>query len=339
MKLYNSQICGASLAALALAGCSLGDEGPPPVLPSASGAAVYGSGVSDSPVIVGEPYEIGGVTYTPSNPARYDEVGLASYYGDELTGRPTANGEPFNPSGISAAHRILPLPSYVEVTSLQTGRTILVRVNDRGPFSSERLIDLSIGAARQLGIADQGTAAVRVRRVEPIEADKARLRAGQFAEERLPASPQLLTALRASFERGGGAIPEAVPSPDAPQQSVAQLPVPLPSTVAGQPAGVGWPDPSTSPPPDAPVAMTPPQRDALTTASGSYYVQLGAFSNSANARRMAARAGSLGNVAITPAGNIQRVRLGPFPSVSAAEQALGRARSAGFGQARVFRDR
>src|SRR3546814_10196370 len=79
----------------------------------------------------------------------------------------TANGEKFRPDGITAAHKTLPLPSYVEVTSLQTGRTILVRVNDRGPFARGRIIDLSKGAAEQLGIRAAGTAPVRVRVVDP----------------------------------------------------------------------------------------------------------------------------------------------------------------------------
>src|SRR3546814_14815878 len=93
----------------------------------------------------------------------------------------TANGEKFRPDGITAAHKTLPLPSYVEVTSLQTGRTILVRVNDRGPFARGRIIDLSKGAAEQLGIRAAGTAPVRVRVVDPHERDQKRLRDGKHA--------------------------------------------------------------------------------------------------------------------------------------------------------------
>lgn len=326
MKFRNKQIWIPVSAATLLAGCSLGDEGLgelPPAADSGPSRPAYGTPVSDTPVIVGDPYEINGVTYTPANVGRYDEVGLASYYGNELAGRPTANGEPFNPSGISAAHRTLPLPSYVEVTSLQTGRTILVRINDRGPFDPDRIIDLSIGAAQQLGIAQQGTGAVRVRRVEPIEADKARLRAGQSAQERLTASPQLLEALRGQFERGGGVIPDAaLPSTDAPEAPSA----------SGNETGVTWRDPGAASPPPA-IPTSPP-----ATARGSYFVQLGAFSNAPNAQRLASRANRLGNITISQAGNIRRVRLGPFPSEAAANEALSRARQAGFGDARVFRD-
>ncbi len=99
--------------------------------------------------------------------------------------------------GISAAHTVLPLPSYVEVTVLDTGRTILLRINDRGPFTPSRLIDLSRGAARLLGIERLGRAAVRVRRVEPDAKDRARLRAGKPASTRPDASPDELAALRA----------------------------------------------------------------------------------------------------------------------------------------------
>ena len=308
-------IAGLTLAILA--GCSSGG-GLPPVTAGGQGPG-YGEAVSDVPVRIGEPYTINGRTYTPSDPSHYDEVGLASYYGNELAGRPTANGESFRPEGISAAHRTLPLPSYVEVTALETGRTILVRINDRGPFAGDRIIDLSLGAARQLGIVEQGTAAVRVRRVQPIDSDRAQLRAGQLAQPRLETSPQLLSALRTQFERGGGIIPPATPSPDAPAPT-------------GR-AGVDW---QVENEPQA--AMPPPAPRSAPAASGSYYVQLGAFSNASNAQRMADRAQNLGAVRIVSAGNIRRVRLGPYPSQAAANQAQSRARGAGFGDARVLRD-
>lgn len=91
----------------------------------------YGA-VSDTPVVLGQPYQVDGKTYTPGDDPTYDDAGYASWYGAELAGRKTANGEMFNPNGVSAAHRTLPLPSYVEVTNLDNGKTILVRVNDRG---------------------------------------------------------------------------------------------------------------------------------------------------------------------------------------------------------------
>lgn len=137
--------------------------------------------VSDVPVKIGAPYSVGGRQYVPADDRRYDRTGNASWYGGQHRGRPTANGERFDPNGISAAHTTLPLPSYAEVTALDTGRTIIVRINDRGPFVAGRIIDLSQGAARLLGVERDGVARVRVRRVEPNERDRAALRAGRPA--------------------------------------------------------------------------------------------------------------------------------------------------------------
>ena len=106
-----------------------------------------------------------------------------------------ANGEAFIPSAFTAAHKTLPLPSYVEVTALDTGRTILVRINDRGPFANDRLIDLSAGAARQLGITGQGVTGVRVRKVNPPEQERAALRSGRSVAERIATPESLLRVL------------------------------------------------------------------------------------------------------------------------------------------------
>ncbi|WP_293875978.1 MULTISPECIES: septal ring lytic transglycosylase RlpA family protein [unclassified Sphingomonas] len=151
--------------------------------------------VSDFPVTIGRPYTVRGVTYTPAAAPAYDALGLAGWYGNESGGR-TANGEKFRVKAITGAHTTLPLPSYVEVTSLATGRTILVRVNDRGPFARGRIVDLSRGAAELLGIRAAGTAAVRVRRVDPPERDRARLRDGKAAAARPDATAADLAALR-----------------------------------------------------------------------------------------------------------------------------------------------
>src|SRR3546814_20674303 len=118
--------------------------------------------VRDYPVQIGRPYQIGGVTYTPADAPDYDEVGYAIWYGGAHKGKPTANGEHFRPEGISAAHKTLPLPSYVEVTSLETGRTILVRINDRCSFVRGRVIDLSIAAWEPLGVNRKDFSALRV---------------------------------------------------------------------------------------------------------------------------------------------------------------------------------
>jgi len=154
--------------------------------------------VSDTPVRIGKPYKIRGVTYVPAANPTYDELGYASWYGSE-SGNMTANGERFRPGAITAAHRTLPLPTYVEVTALDTGRTVLVRINDRGPFASGRIIDLSQGAATLLGIRRQGVAAVRVHRVDPPEKDRKRLRKGKPAVQRPTVSQATLTSWRAQL--------------------------------------------------------------------------------------------------------------------------------------------
>jgi rare lipoprotein A len=114
----------------------------------------------------------------------YEDTGLASWYGEELSGNRTASGEMFDASAITAAHRTLPLGSFVEVTSLDTGRSVLVRITDRGPGRRDRIIDLSRGAARLLGTDRRPVARVRVRAVTPSAQDAATLRAGRSVAAR-----------------------------------------------------------------------------------------------------------------------------------------------------------
>jgi len=111
---------------------------------------------------VGAPYMVGGRVYVPEADPHYRAEGLASWYGEDFHGRLTANGEVFDLTGISAAHPTLPLPSYARVTNLSNRRSLVVRVNDRGPYHSERIIDLSARASQLLGFYGQGTAFVRV---------------------------------------------------------------------------------------------------------------------------------------------------------------------------------
>lgn len=166
-------------AEVALIGALLAGCAAVPSTREASRTPVYRAPVSDKAVKTGASYSVGGARYTPRDDRSFEQMGLASWYGDELRGRPTANGERFDPDGYTAAHRTLPMPSYVEVTSLETGRAILVRINDRGPFHGNRIIDLSLGAARQLGITARGSHSVRVRRVEPSDSQKLALRSGR----------------------------------------------------------------------------------------------------------------------------------------------------------------
>jgi rare lipoprotein A len=111
---------------------------------------------------VGKPYTVAGRTYTPEDNARYSVVGLASWYGDDFHGRYTANGEIFDMNSISAASPTLPLPSYARVTNLSNHRSIVVRVNDRGPYVGDRLIDVSVKTAKLLGFYGKGVTRVKV---------------------------------------------------------------------------------------------------------------------------------------------------------------------------------
>jgi len=115
-------------------------------------------------------YELRGRSYRVlDSSVGYDERGIASWYGADFHGRPTSSGEPYDMYQVTAAHRTLPLPSYVEVTNLANGRSVIVRVNDRGPFHDpdSRIIDVSYAAATKLGMVGSGTANVRVRAIEP----------------------------------------------------------------------------------------------------------------------------------------------------------------------------
>ncbi|MBJ7502128.1 MAG: septal ring lytic transglycosylase RlpA family protein [Sphingopyxis sp.] len=180
------KLAGGALAILALSACAGGKYRP----------------VTDTPVRIGPAYTIRGTTYVPAAAPAYDALGYASWYGSE-SGNRTANGEQFRPGWITAAHTTLPLPTYVEVTALDSGRRIIVRVNDRGPFARGRIIDLSRGAAEQLGMKAQGHAPVRVRRVEPSEKDRERLRKGKPAASLSRVPDSELLYLRAQLAAGG----------------------------------------------------------------------------------------------------------------------------------------
>ncbi|WP_235537631.1 septal ring lytic transglycosylase RlpA family protein [Sphingopyxis sp. Root214] len=318
---------------LLLSGCGSMDgkrEGGATASPPPSAAA----GVADVPVKVGDPYTIAGATYTPADIPDYDDVGYASWYGEELAGRPTANGEIFDPAGISAAHKTLPLPSYVEVTALDTGRTILVRVNDRGPMVGDRLIDLSRGAAEQLGLTD-GVAAVRVRRTNPPAAERAQLRSGKPVPERIATPESLLAILRSKAK----ALPVPKTAVAAVTPVTAQPAAPIASGKA-KPGddrfvveGPGTTKPASKPAPVAKPA-TATTKPAAPVA-GKYAIQVGAFSSETRANAAAKAVG--GHVA--KAGTLWRVRVGPFASDAEARGALGKVKAKGFRDAVVQRDR
>lgn len=120
---------------------------------------------------IGKRYQVAGIWYTPKHDADYEETGVASWYGDKFHAQKTANGEIYDMNALTAAHRTLPLPSLVRVTYLANGRSVVVRVNDRGPFKKGRIIDVSARVARELGFADKGTAKVRVKYLGPAPLD------------------------------------------------------------------------------------------------------------------------------------------------------------------------
>lgn len=149
---------------------------------------------------VGSPYTVAGRTYVPENNPHYRADGVASWYGSDFHGRSTANGEIFDAEAITAAHPTLPLPSYVRVTNLSNGRSLIVRVNDRGPYTGDRIIDVSKHAANLLGFTVSGTAWVRVEYVgaAPIQgSDDRMLEATLRQDEPAPApGTTKLAALR-----------------------------------------------------------------------------------------------------------------------------------------------
>jgi rare lipoprotein A len=163
---------------------------------------------------VGQPYTINGQTYYPSENPAYRAEGIASWYGPDFHGRLTANGEIFDMHGISAAHPTMPLPSYARVTNLDNGRSIIVRVNDRGPYARNRIIDVSIGAANALGFYGDGLAHVRVEYAgrAPIEGSDDRVLLATLREGRPAQLPsQLMVASAQPFVPGladeGGETP------------------------------------------------------------------------------------------------------------------------------------
>ena len=174
-------IC-ALVCAGALAACSLP---PAPLYQPTAEEILAASGGHRK---IGKPYQIAGTWHTPRADPAYDRTGVASWYAEEFHGRPTANGERYDMRLFTAAHPTLPLPSWVEVTNLQNGRKLSVRVNDRGPFAKDREIDLSLASAKYLGLFQSGSSTVRVRYLgrAPLYSASGRLvEAGDYAPVRI----------------------------------------------------------------------------------------------------------------------------------------------------------
>ena len=200
-------------AALALAACGGGERKQAHVAPPPLQEGTYK---------VGEPYDIDGITYRPAVDEEYDEIGIASWYGPKFHGKRTANGEFFDMNTVSAAHQTLPMPSMVRVTNLENGRSLAVRVNDRGPFVRGRILDLSRRGAQLLGFRYKGTATVRVRLMPE--------------ESRQAAAVAKVTPRPAAMARpGDGVVFEPLPNNTGPVET-ASLPAPngSPDAAIGQ---------------------------------------------------------------------------------------------------------
>jgi rare lipoprotein A len=160
-------LCLAGALVLSLGACGSSGGAPPPAV---------GPGPHFK---IGQPYRINGQWYRPAFVTSYEAVGIASWYGESYHGRATANGETYDMYALTAAHPTLQLPSVVEVLNLENGRSLILRVNDRGPFVNNRLIDLSYGAARELGFERQGLAKVKVRYLGLARLDEHPIRPGE----------------------------------------------------------------------------------------------------------------------------------------------------------------
>jgi rare lipoprotein A len=292
---------------LAACGSATHAEVTPPRVTAGPGA--------DYPIVLGAPFTVDGTTYTPVDKMNIDQVGYA------YSGGP--NGDNAGGMAITAAHRTLPLPSYVEVTSLESGKTILVRIERRGPMTGDGLIELSPGATAQLSVSPAGKTPVRVRRVNPPEIERAALRRGERAPDRMDTPKSLVAVLLRKLNPG---LPGAAP---------AASPLPGLATLASGPK-----TPTTAAKPSRPIIVAQPAGAVAATpagpprpARGGSVVQVGAFSNKANAEATAAKVGG----SVTPAGRLWRVRMGPYAAPGEAAAALAKAKGAGYSDARIQR--
>lgn len=221
------------------------------------------------------PYEVFGKTYTPMLASlNFRQRGVASWYGRKFHGQRTSSGEPYNMYGMSAAHPTLPIPSYVRVTNLSNGRTVVVRVNDRGPFHSDRIIDLSYTAALKLGYVGQGSAQVEIEQVRGDGSAPPVLVAVAPAATPSPApGPVLSSSDTLGSARPAGASTQASGSATAPTGSV---PVAVTAPVAN--TGAVIPAPASAPTSvPAPSTASTPQALPTSTQPDGVYLQLGAF--------------------------------------------------------------
>jgi rare lipoprotein A len=342
----------ALIAVPALASCGVvgGSHGLASAPAAPAAVAVANGPAADYPVVLGDPYRVGSSLFTPADTMNYDEVGYAAVDGG---------------AGVTGSHHTLPLPSYVEVTSLRTGKTVLVRLERRGPMNGDAVVALSPAAFAQLGAAPGEP--VRVRRVNPPEEERAMLRAGRAAPARMDTPASLVAVLKRKLPDAGSAplTPKAatpaalatveLPVSSAPLRQPAQIAVapapaasPSHNVAHGAPALPPLPGrvvTATSAPALVPVVVArqesmPPAvaraaAHALRRAAandGAYLVQAATMSTPERARRVA---GAIGG-AVSKSGEYYRVRTGPFATRAEAEASLAMVRAAGYSDARIF---
>lgn len=249
------------------------------------------------------PYEVFGVRYVPlAENQPYRKEGVASWYGRKFHGEKTANGETYDMYAMTAAHPLLPVPSYARVTRVSTGKSVIVRINDRGPFHPGRIIDLSYVAAAKLGLVGPGSGDVIVQAITNAD-----ILAGNYRN-----SQPVLVASRAPS--APTPPPARAPAPAlAPPSAIAPLPVPA--------------MPDATPPPSATVDSAA-QAAALMgqggPSGGGVYLQFGAFASAVNAQAFSQRINAQingGRTAVTYQSSLYKVRMGPYASRDAAAQA------------------
>jgi rare lipoprotein A len=299
------------LAATATA-CSTSPPPPPPPVPPPTVTVPPNAGVYK----VGQPYQVDNVWYYPREQSDYDETGIASWYGPTFYGRHTANGEMYDGTALTAAHKTLPMPVNVRVTNLENGKSLIVRVNDRGPYARGRIIDLSKRAAELLDVVETGTARVRVTYLGRADINGAPPQETPPAiANALPAAPagKVATVALAS-------VPGAVVAPPGKTHQMPTASIPVEMFVNNQPSGLV-----------TRVPVPPVTR---------LYVQLGAFSKLDNAKALLNKVGGDLRISALQRGGqtLYRVRSAPLASVSDADAALARVTGAGANDAHIVVD-
>ena len=288
------------------------------------------TGREDAVYKVGKPYEVSGVWYYPAVDYDYSETGIASWYGSDFHGRPTANGEIYDMNRVTAAHRTLPMPSVVQVTNLENGRSISLRVNDRGPFKRGRIIDLSRRGAQLLGFERNGTAKVRV---EILAAESRRMAA------EMTAGNGTKVAEKNGVKAASRARIASEPLPPPPGMKASAKPAPVADNgakVAARPA----PARRSIARPDGSLAARDAKVTILPVKATKIYVQAGAFSQFHNANRLRVILSKFGPTRVTTVAigeyYLFRVRLGPMSSLPEADRMLARIIGAGYPEARLI---